>query len=112
MPRIEVLVSTGYQVVVPSLVRKMLDLKPRDKMVFDTDAKKITVEKGETQEEQIKAMLAEFDKLNEEHKKRMTPEQKKFAEMSAGWTVNQYHEYFDDLPESKTYVKEKYGVQV
>lgn len=112
MPRVEATMSAGFQITVPSLLRKKLDLKPGDRVVFDTDRKAITVEKAETQEEQVKAMVAEFDRLNEEHRKRMTPEEKKFAKMAAGWTVNQYHEYFDDLPETDLYMKEKYGIQV
>ena len=110
MPKIEVTMSNAFQITVPSAVRKALDLKPKDKLVFDTDRKQIVVEKGESREEKIRRVFAEFGRLNEEHKKRMIPEQKKFAEMSAGWTVNQYHEYFDNLPETKAYLKEKYGV--
>ena len=40
----------------------------------------------------------------------MTVGQKKRIEMSKGWTINQYHEYIDKLPETKAYMKEKYGV--
>jgi len=31
-------------------------------------------------------------------------------EMTKGWTVNQFHQYFDSLPETKAYIKERYGV--
>lgn len=110
MPRLEVTMSAGYQVTVPSALRKLLNLKPGDKLVFDTDAQKPTVEKALTREEQIKMIFAELERLNVEHRKHMTPEQKKFAEMSAGWTVRQYHEYFDNLPETQAYLREKYGV--
>lgn len=112
MPRVEATMSAGFQITMPSLLRKELNLKPGDKIVFDTDKKNITVEKAATQREQVKAMLAEFDRLNEEHRKRMTPEQKRFAKMSKGWTIGQYHEYYDNLPETEAYVKEKYGVQI
>lgn len=110
MPRIEVPMSTGYQITVPSSIRQKLNLKPKDKVVFDTDSKKVTVEKALSKEEKIKAVFMELDRLEREHRKRMTPEQKKFDEMSKGWTAQQYHEYFDNLPETKAYIKEKYGV--
>ncbi len=110
MPKIEATMSAGYQITVPSAVRKLLDLKPQDKIVFDTDKKQITIEKAETREEQIKRIFAELDDMKREREKRMTPEQKAFAKKSAGWTINQYHEYYDNLPETKAYIKEKYGV--
>ncbi len=112
MPRVEMTMSAGFQFTAPSVLRKTLSLVPGDKIIIDTDKTPITIEKAETREEQVKRMVAEFDRLNEEHRKRMTPEQKKFAEMSKGWTINQYHEYFDSLPETKAYIKEKYGVEV
>jgi len=110
MPRIEATMSIGYQMTVPSALRKRLGLKPLDKLVFDTDKAEVTVEKGESREEKIKHILEDLDHLKKEREKTMTPKQKKFAEMSRGWTINQYHEYFDNLPETQEYIKEKYGV--
>lgn len=110
MPKIEATMSAGYQITVPSVVRKLLGLEPGDKLAFDTDAKSMTVEKAETREEKIKRIFAELDDMKREREKRMTPEQKAFAKKTAGWTVNQYHEYYDNLPETKAYIKEKYGV--
>ena len=112
MPRVEATLSAGYQFTAPSVLRKALGLKPGDKIVFDTDKPVITVEKAETREERVRRVCAELDALKVEREKHMTPEQKKFAEMSKGWTINQYHEYFDNLPETKAYIKEKYGVKV
>lgn len=68
------------------------------------------LKKAQTKRERIEAMMARLDELKAEHEKHMTPEQKEFAKMSAGWTINQYHEYYDNLPETKAYLKEKYGV--
>lgn len=111
MPRVEATMSAGFQFTMPSLLRKELGLKPGDKIVFDTDKKNITVEKAETHEEKVRRAFAELDRLKVEREKRMTLEQKEFAKMSAGWTVNQYHEYFDNLPETRAYLEEKYGVK-
>lgn len=110
MPRIEVTMSAGYQITVPSVLRQELKLLPGYKMVFDMDGGVVMVEKGETHEEKVKRVFANLDRLKAEREKRMTPEQRKFAERSAGWTVNQYHEHIDNLPETKEYLKEKYGV--
>lgn len=110
MPRIEMTMSAGFQFTAPSALRKEWGLNPGDKIIVDTDRN--TVEKAETQEEQVKRVFAELDRLKAEREAKMTLEQKKFAEMSAGWTVNQYREYFDNLPETKAYIKEKYGVEV
>lgn len=104
--------SKAYQITVPSIVRKALGLMPGDSVDLKVEKGRAILRKAETREEQVKAMLEEFDQLNKQHRKRMTPEQKKFAKMAAGWTVNQYHEYFDSLPEAKAYIKEKYGVSV
>lgn len=112
MPRIEMTMSAGYQFTAPSVLRKTLGLRPGDKVIIDTDMAPMTVEKAATREEQVKEMVAEFDRLNKEFSERQTPEQKEFAEMAKGWTISQYHEYIDNLPETKTYIKEKYGVEV
>lgn len=110
MDRVDVLISSANQITVPKKLREAMKLSAGDKLTFVFGPKSITVEKAETREEKIKRIFAEFDRLNEEHRKRMTPEQKEFAKKSAGWTINQYHEYFDNLPETKAYIKEKYGV--
>lgn len=112
MPKVEATMSAGFQITVPSLLRKKLDLKPGDRVVFDMDRDVVRVEKSETREEKIKRALAELDRLKIEREKEMTPEQKKIVKMTKGWTINQYHEYFDNLPETKAYLKEKYGVKV
>lgn len=104
--------SKAYQITVPSVIRRMLGLEPGDPVDFKMERGRAVLVKAETQEEQVRKMVAEFDRLNEESRKRSTPEQKKLMEMTKGWTVNQFHEYFDNLPETKEYIKEKYGVEV
>lgn len=112
MPRVEATMSAGFQITVPSLLRKKLDLKPGDRVVFDTDKDVVRVEKGESREEKIRRAFAKLDRLKVEREKEMAPEQKKIAELTRGWTINQYHEYFDNLPETKAYLREKYGIKV
>lgn len=115
MAKYEATMSAGCQVTVPSAIRRLLGLKPGDRMIFDAETldantQKITVGKALSREERVRAVMEEMERLRVEHQKQMTPEQKKFAEMTAGWTVNQYHEYIDNLPETRTYLREKYGV--
>lgn len=104
--------SKAYQITVPSVVRKMLGLEPGDEVDFEALGDGVRISKAMSREEKIKRTFAELDKLKAKREKRMTAEQKKFAEMSKGWTVSQYHEHIDNLPETKKYIKEKYGVQV
>ena len=103
-------VSKAYQITVPSVVRKVLGLAPGDPVDFEIEKGQAVLKKAETKEEKIRRVFAELDRMKEAREKHMTPEQKAFAKMSAGWPINQYHEYYDGLPETKAYVKEKYGV--
>ncbi len=108
--QIKAKLSNGFQITVPSMVRKALGLEAGDTLDIALEGNRAVLVKAETREETIARVFAEMDRINEEARKRMTPEQKKRWEMMKGWTVNQYHEYFDNLPETKAYLKEKYGV--
>lgn len=102
--------SKAYQITVPSTIRKMLGLEPGDTVDFEVLGEGVRMSKAMSREEKIGRVFARLDELKVEREKRMTPEQKKFAEMSKGWTASQYREYIDNLPETKKYLKEKYGV--
>ena len=104
--------SKASQITVPSVVRKAMGLKPGDEVGFVLEEDGARLIKLLTREERIKRGFAELERLRVEREKTMTPKQKKLAEMMKGWTVNQYHEYFDNLPETQAYLKEKYGVKV
>ena len=102
--------SKAYQITVPSVVRKALRLEPGDPVEFEMEQGRAVLVRAETREEKIKRVFADLDKIRERELSRMTAEQKERIEMSKGWTVNQYHEYIDNLPETKAYIKEKYGI--
>ncbi len=107
---LEATLSAGYQITVPSRVRKLLKLEPGDKLVFDIGGEKLTAKKALTRKEQIEEFFAEMERLDKKYDPYRTPKQKKMKEVTKGWTVNQFHRYFDGLPETKAYIKEKYGV--
>lgn len=102
--------SKGYQLTIPSKARKALGLKAGDDLELDIKHDRIIIKKAQTIAEQINEMVHELDKLNQAYEDRLTPEQKEFNKKTAGWTINQYHEYFDNLPETQTYIKEKFNV--
>lgn len=102
--------SKVYQVTVPSSVRQELGLEPGDKVDFELVNGEIIIKKALTLDEQVDDLIAELDRINAEADRRLTPEQKRLNEMTRGWTVNQFHEYFDNTPEHMAYIKEKYGV--
>lgn len=102
--------SKAYQITVPSVVRKALGLTPGDPVNFKMERGRVVLMRAETQAERMKRIFANLDRIRAEEEKRMTPQQKEFAKMAAGWTANQYREYIDNLPETKAYRKEKYGV--
>lgn len=110
MDQIEVVMSSANQITIPKQIRQALNLTAGDKLTFKFNGKIISVTKAETQEEKVRRVFRELDRLKVEREKHMTPEQKAFAQKTAGWTVNQFHEYFDNLPETKAYIKEKYGL--
>lgn len=102
--------SKAYQITVPSVIRKALGMAPGDTVEFVIERGQAVLRKAETREEQVKRVFAELDRIRAEQEKQMTPEQKAFAKMAVGWTANQHREYIDNLPETKAYIKEKYGV--
>lgn len=102
--------SKAYQVTIPSVIRKALGLAPGDTVDFRMERGQAVLVRVESREEQVKRVFAELDRLKKEREKRMTPKQRAFVKKTAGWTANQWREYIDNLPETKAYMKEKYGV--
>lgn len=107
MPRVEMTMSAGFQFTAPSALRKRLSLRPGDKVVIDTDREVVTIEKAETHEEKVKRAFADLDEWREN----LPDDVKARIKKHAGWTVNQFHEYYDNLPETRAYLKEKYGIE-
>lgn len=102
--------SKAYQITVPSVIRKALRLEPGDPVEFAMEGSRAVLVRAETREEKIERLFADLDRIRAEQEEQMTPEQREFAKMAAGWTANQHREYIDNLPETKAYIREKYGV--
>ncbi len=107
---VEATMSSANQFTVPKQLRQALGLVAGDKIVFRFNGPEIIVKKAESKEEKIKRLSRELDELKSKREARMTLEQREFAEKTAGWTASQYREYIDNLPETRAYFEEKYGV--
>lgn len=100
--------SSSYQITVPSVLRKALNLEVGDEVeMLETEAG-ILFKKQKSHEERVKQAFAEIDKWREG----LSDESKGLIKKYAGWTVKQYHGYLDNLPETKTRMEEKYGAKV
>lgn len=100
--------SKAYQITVPSVIRKALGLMPGDPVDFRLEGGSAVLVRAETREEKIKRVFADLDEWRDS----LSDEVKENIKKHAGWTVKQYHEYYDNLPETKTYLEKKYGVKI
>ena len=91
--------SKAYQITVPSVIRKALGLEPGDPVDLKMEQGQAVLKRAETREEQVRRREGLSDETKAKIKKH------------AGWTINQYHDYYDNLPETKAYLKEKYGTK-
>lgn len=99
--------SKAYQITVPSMIRKALGLEPGDPVDLKMEQGQAVLKRAETREEQVRRVFAELDEWREG----LSDETKAKIKKHAGWTINQYHDYYDNLPETKAYLKEKYGTK-
>lgn len=105
---VELTLSAGNQLTMPSLARKALKLQAGDKLLLQVDGKKAILEKAETQAENVQRVVAELAAWHD----KLPTDVKDNIKKHAGWTINQYHDHYDTAPEHKTYLKEKYGINV
>ena len=98
--------SKAYQITVPSKVRRALGIEPGVPLELRMRGDEMVIKRALTHEERVKQLFEELG----EWRKGLPEETKALIRKHAGWTVNQYHEYYDNLPETKKYMKEKYGL--
>lgn len=101
-------ISKANQITLPSALRKEFQLQAGDEIEMQKTKEGIFLRKALTKEEKIKQAMAELDRW----RNGLSDETQKLIKKHAGWTVNQLHEYYDNLPETKNYLKEKYGVKI
>lgn len=99
-------VSQSNQMTLPSSIRKKLGIKSGGAVEFVDVGQHVILRRAETQEEAVKRLFQELDEWREQLPQNVKDNIKK----RAGWTVNQYHGYFDNLPENVAKRKEKYGI--
>ena len=99
--------SRAYQITVPSVVRKALGLMPGDPVDLELRKGQVVLKKAESHGDRVKRVFAELDEWRES----LPAEAKDLIKKHAGWTVNQFHEYYDNLPETKARMKEKYDAK-
>lgn len=99
-------ISKGYQITLPSALRRAFHLEAGDEIVVEESKDGILIKKALTREEKVKEGFARLDEWRES----LPGEAKEKIREYAGWTASQYREHIDNLPETKVYMKEKYGI--
>lgn len=97
--------SNGYQITLPSALRKAFNIGAGDEVEMVETKEGILLRKALTREERVKAVFESLDEWRED----LPEEAKEKIKKYAGWTANQYREYIDSLPETKARMEEKYG---
>lgn len=98
-------ISSVGQITLPSTIRKLIGVGAGDEVELIADGDVVFMKKPETLEENIARVSRELDNLNQS----LPDEVKENIRKHAGWTVSQYHEYYDKLPETREQVRAKYG---
>lgn len=106
MVQVDTTISKGLQITLPSAIRKEHNLQAGDTIHIVSTKDKITITKAETDAEKVTRIFRELDTWRDALPQKVKNNIKK----RAGWTANQYREYFSNTPEHKAYIKEKYGL--
>lgn len=93
-------ISANGQVTIPKELREELEWKPGDVLMFMPRKGYFEIAKQRSLREEMT-----------EWRKTLSPKTKEMVGKTAGWTLKQYHDYFDNLPENVAGMKEKYGVR-
>lgn len=90
--------SANGQVTIPKEIREEFGWRPGDVLVFSPREKGFEVFKQLNLRDDMKKWR---EKLSEETNN--------IIQKTAGWSIAQYHEYFDNLPENVEEMERKYG---
>lgn len=92
--------SANGQITIPKEMREDLGWHPGDVLVFIPQKKSFSVHKRVSLREEM---------VN--WRKSLSRETNEMIKKTAGWTLNQYHEYFDNLPENVEEMEREYGLK-
>lgn len=90
--------SANGQFTLPKELREELDLHPGDALILTPRTEDFVMHKRVGLREE----MAEW-------RKGLSKETNEMIKKTAGWTLNQYHEYFDNLPENVAKMEREYG---
>lgn len=90
--------SANGQFTLPKELREELDLHPGDTLILTPRTEDFVMHKRVGLREE----MAEW-------RKGLSKETNEMIKKTAGWTLNQYHEYFDNLPENVAKMEREYG---
>lgn len=90
--------SANGQFTLPKELREELDLHPGDALILTPRTEGFMMHKRVGLREE----MAEW-------RKGLSKETNEMIKKTAGWTLNQYHEYFDNLPENIAEMEREYG---
>ena len=93
-------ISANGQITLPKEIRESLDGGPGDVMVFVPTEGGVLIHKKKGLREEL-----------EEWRKGLSTETRELIKKTAGWTLDQYHEYFDNLPENGSEMERYYGIK-
>lgn len=92
--------SSNGQITIPKEMREDLDWCPGDVLVFTPQKEGFEVSKRMGLREEMATWRQGLSKETNEMIKK-----------TAGWTIGQYHEYFDNLPENIAEMEREYGLK-
>lgn len=106
METVTLKISSVNQVTLPRTLRELLGVKAGDELEVELVSGTLQLRKAKTNSEKVQQVFQELD----EWRDALPQKVKDNIQQRAGWTANQYREYFDNTAEHKAYVKEKYGL--
>lgn len=93
-------ISANGQVTIPKEMREELDWHPGDVLVFAPRKEGFEIYKQLSLREEMASW-----------RQRLSPKTKDMIQKMAGWTISQYHDYFDGLPENVAEMERQYGLK-
>lgn len=91
--------SANGQITIPKELREEMDWGAGDVLIFAPRKDGFEIYKQLSLREEMVTW-----------RQGLSPKTKSMIKKTAGWTINQYHDYFDNLPENVAEIERKYGL--